>query len=434
MARSFPRVVITGLGAITPIGNDSASIWQALVEGRSGIAPIQAFDASKLPSRIGGEIHDFTPRKYLNRADPRENVALKGLKMMARTIQLALVASKLAMSDAGAAPGSIEPSRFGLEFGATMISIEVDDLVAASKVSSNGQPGQVDLVTWGKEGLPSIEPLWMLKFLPNMPACHISILHDAQGPSNTITEGEVAGLMAIGEAVRILRRGQADFFLTGAADSKLSLLSIARHELFLPLTRRNEEPKRAVRPFDQSRDGTAIGEGTTVFAVETLEHAQKRGATIHAEILGFGSAFDTRRDGQGMARAMRAALRQADLAPGDIDFVSAHGLGSIEFDQIEAKAIADVFGSGPDAPAVFGSKGWTGYLGAASGPVELAFALMAMRHGQLPPTLNCDHPDPACPIRVHHAGMRPVTKPYFLKLGYTDLGQCAALVVRRWDG
>lgn len=433
MATSSRRVVITGIGALTPIGSDLNTIWESLRDGRSGVGQIRAFDVSRLPTRIGAEVQDFLARKYFDRSDPRENAALKSLKMMARTIQLALVASKLAMKDAHAPPGSIEPSRFGLEFGATMISVEAEDLVAASRASSSGQIGEVNLRAWGKDGIPSIEPLWMLKFLPNMPACHVSILHDAQGPSNTITEGEVAGLMAIGEAVRILRRGQADFFLTGAADSKASLLSISRHTLFLPLTRRNEEPAKAVRPFDKHRDGTVIGEGTAVFAVETLEHAQKRGAPIRAEIVGFGSAFDVARDGAGMARAMRGALEQAGVSPREVDFVHAHGLGAVDLDEIEAKAIASFFGTGSDAPVVFATKGWTGYIGAASGPIELVFSLLALGHGQLPASLNCETPDPACPIHIHHAGLRPIRKPYLLKLGYTDMGQCAALVVRRWD-
>src|SRR5262249_32236289 len=205
--------------------------------------------------------------------------------------------------------------RFAVEFGAGLIATELDELAAAARLAANCQPGHVDLEKWGEQGIPNIQPLWMLKYLPNMLACHVSILHNAQGPSNTITEGDVASLLALGEAYRILARGQADFFLVGGGESKLNPLSMTRQSLFLPLSRRNEEPESACRPFDRRRDGMVLGEGAGVFILEDLEHAKRRGSRIYAEVVGFGAAFDPERKGDGVARAVCAALNEAGIGP-----------------------------------------------------------------------------------------------------------------------
>ena len=242
MAMSRRRAVITGSAAITPIGSDAASIWQSLCAGRSGVAVIQSFDPSPLPCRFAGEVRDFVARQHFNNKDPKEKEAGKGLRKMARAIQLALVTSKRTMTDAKVERGQLDSTRFGVDLGSAMLAIELADLAAASKASSNGQPGQVDLQEWGAKGLDTIEPTWMLKYLPNMAACHITILHDAQGPSNSHTGGDISGLQALGEAFRIIQRAQADFMLAGAADSKLEPLIQARHNLFFPFTRRREEP------------------------------------------------------------------------------------------------------------------------------------------------------------------------------------------------
>src|SRR5262249_28659144 len=192
--------------------------------------------------------------------------------------------------------------RFAVEFGAGLIATELDELAAAARLAANCQPGHVDLEKWGEQGLPNIQPLWMLKYLPNMLACHVSILHNAQGPSNTITEGDVASLLAIGEAYRVLTRDAADFFLVGGGDSRINPLSLVRNCLFQPLSRRNDAPEKASRPFDRDRDGFVLGEGSTVLSLEELEHAKKRGARIYAEVVGFGSAFDPQRSGRALAR------------------------------------------------------------------------------------------------------------------------------------
>jgi len=426
------RTVITGHGALTPLGNDPATVWAALSAGRGAVGPITAFDASRLPSRIAGEVRDFSARKHLDNKNEFEKAIGKSLKLMARTIQLGLIAAKFAVKDAGLERGRYDPTRVGIVFGSNMISIEVDDVVEASRAALGNPEGRVDLLAWGERGLETIEPTWMLKYLPNMAACHISVLYDLQGPSNSITEDDVASLNALGEAFRHIERGQADAFLVGGADSKLSYLSIARHSLFLPLSTRNDDPAGACRPFDKNRDGGVIGEGAAVLVVEELGHAQKRGARILAEVLGFASAFDAKRDGSGLARAIRRAMNDAGLGPEDLDHINAHGLGAIESDVIEAQAIRAALGAAADRIPVFAAKGYMGNLGPAAGIAELGFSLLAAANGQLPPTLNHRTPDPACGINVHASGLRPMTKPNVLKLGFTDLGQCAALVFKKW--
>jgi 3-oxoacyl-[acyl-carrier-protein] synthase II len=431
MASNPRRAVITGSAALTPIGNDATTIWQSLCNGRSGVARIQSFDPANLPCPLAGEVRGFVAKEHFSNKDPKEKEAGKGLRKMARAIQMALVASKLTMADAKIERGDLDPTRFGVEFGTNMMGLELDDLVSAAKISSSGRPGHVDLQAWGAKGLDTVEPTWMLKYLPNMPACHVTILHDAQGPSNSLTGGEISGLQALGEALRILQRSQADFMLAGAADSKMAPLVQSRYNLFFPFTRRHETPEKAVRPFDRDRDGCVLGEGAALFAVEELEHAQRRGANITAEIAGFGSAVDLRHDGSGLARAMRAALREANIGPADLDHINAHGLATVEADLWEARGLKEVFAD--TRVPVFAAKGFVGHCGAASGAVELLFSVMALQEGSLPGTINCDNPDPACGLPMHTDTPRLVRKPFVLKLGFTDLGQCAAIVLRRWD-
>jgi 3-oxoacyl-[acyl-carrier-protein] synthase II len=273
----------------------------------------------------------------------------------------------------------------------------------------------------------------MLKYLPNMIACHVSIMFNAQGPSNTITESDVASLLALGEAYRILTRDQADFFLVGGGESKINPLAMARQMLFQPLSHRNDEPARACRPFDRGRDGMIFGEGAGVFVLEELEHARRRGAQIYAEVVGFGAAFDRKRDGAGLARAARAALKDAGIKPEDIDHVNAHGISVIEADVAEARGLVEVFGANNASVPLFAAKSYMGNLGAAADAAELTASLLALKHGALPPTLNYERPDPACPVAVVAGSPRPIRKPYFLKMGSTDLGQCAAVVCKKWD-
>jgi 3-oxoacyl-[acyl-carrier-protein] synthase II len=424
MALPSRRVVITGIGVTSSIGLGAAPFWESLSQGRSGVKSIGAFDASRLPTRVGGEITGFDAKSFIDKKDR------KSLRVMARAVQLAVAAAQLALDDAKVDKSKLDPVRFGVEFGAGLMPTELEELVGAAKLSVSGQAEVADLKLWGEQGLAAIPPLWMLKYLPNMHACHVSILHNAQGPNNSITESDVAGLLALGEAVRILRRNQADFFLVGGSDSKINPLSLVRQCLFGHLSRRNDPPVQACRPFDRRRDGTVIGEGSGVLVVEDLEHAQKRGASIYAEVLGFGAAFDRGCTGKGLARAIRAALAQAKVKPEDIGHINAHGLSSVHADVWEASGIRETFGD--RGTPVWAGKSYFGNMGSGGPLVELAGSLLALRHGTLPATLNYDEPDPACPVAVS-ATSRPLTNPLFLKIAFTEMGQCAAVVACKWN-
>jgi 3-oxoacyl-[acyl-carrier-protein] synthase II len=417
------RVVLTGLGVLTPIGLDAVKFWEGLSQGKCGIRRIRSFDASALPSPIAGEIDGFDPKAYI---DKKER---KSLRVMARTIQLSVAAAQLAMDDGKVQKDKIDSTRFGVSFGAGLIPSELHEIGVASQVSESGQPGIVDLKKWGEQGIPNIQPLWMLKYLPNMLACHVSILQNAQGPSNSITESDVAGLLALGEATRILKRNIADLFLVGGSDSKINQLSLTRQAIFNTMSKQAEHPEKACRPFDLKRDGVIIGEGGSVVVAEDLEHAQKRGARIYAEVLGFGAAFDRNRDGKGVARAIKAALTQANVHPEQLDHVNAHGLSHPEIDVAEAQGIREALGKVPTT--VWAVKSYMGNLGAGGDMAELGASLLAMQHGTLPGTLNYEFPDPKCPVPVTRQS-RPVRSPFFLKIGCTELGQCAAVVCKAW--
>jgi 3-oxoacyl-[acyl-carrier-protein] synthase II len=317
-----------------------------------------------------------------------------------------------------------------VEFGAGLISAEIDEMGQASHISQNCDPSKIDLHKWGTIGMATLPPIWMLKYLPNMPACHVSILHNAQGPNNTITETDVAPLLAINEAYRIVGRGQADVMLCGGADSKMGPLSLTRQTLFQPLTQRNDAPEKASRPFDRHRDGFVPGEGGGILVLEELEHARRRGARIYGEAVGAGAAFDVKRNGDGLARAVAAALKEAGITPDQVDHVNAQGFSTPREDRWEARGLNKVFGT---AVPVFGAKSYFGSLGAGGAGVELAASLLALTHGTLPPTLNHEETDPECPILVAAGAPRPVTKEYAVKVSFTEMGQCAALVVRRWQ-
>ncbi|MBI3822151.1 MAG: beta-ketoacyl-[acyl-carrier-protein] synthase family protein [Planctomycetes bacterium] len=424
MAAVNRRVVLTGIGVVSPIGLDAESFWAGLERGQSGIKTIQIFDPSVLETRFAAQIVGFDIKKFLLSKDERRQI-----KVMSRTIQLAVAAAQVALADSKIDKQKLDPTRFGIEFGAGLIPSELDELGAASYVATGHNTHDVDLKLWGGKGIEAIQPLWMLKYLPNMLACHVAILHNAQGPNNTITESEVAALLAVGEAARIIQRDQADLFLVGGADSKLTPMGLVRQTLFGQMSKHNEAPAQAVKPFDRRRDGTAFGEGSGVLVAEELEHARRRGATIYGEIVGFGAAFDRGLTGKGLARAIRAALAQANITPADIDHVNGHGLGSLKLDAFEARGVNEVFGT---SVPVWSIKPNVGHLSAGSGTTEFAASLLAMKHGVLPATLNYAEPDPACPVQVLNKA-RPIAKPHFVKIGYTEMGQCAAAVCKRWE-
>jgi len=430
MATQQRRAVITGLGIFSPIGMDADSFWKSIVEGRSGIRPIKHMDVSEFPCRIAGDVPEFTD-KFAREIFKHNRDHAKSLKMMARTVQLGVSVAQTAMVNSGIAKSGVDPTRVAVEFGAAIVHTEIEDIARASKIATNCQPGAIDMKIWGEKSLEEIPPLWMLKYLPNMPACHVSIMHDIQGPSNTITVGDASSVLALCEAFRIMQRNLVDFVLVGGTESKINPLNFVRQMLFQPVTpSHNDSPATAVRPFDRDRDGMVLGEGAAAFGIEELEHARKRNATIFAEVCGFASGFDRDRQGKTLARVIRKALADAGITPADVDHINAHGMGTQESDRWEANAIREVFGQ---SVPVWGLKGFFGALGPASGVIEMLGSILALRHGVLPPMLNCENPDPELNLNVHSRESRAIQKPYVVKINFSDLGQVGAIVLRRWD-
>jgi 3-oxoacyl-[acyl-carrier-protein] synthase II len=430
MLRSERRVVITGLGLITPIGIGAPAVRAALAEGRGGIRHIRAFPVDGLPTDAAAEVENFDPRAH---ALPKHKKALaKSLKYMARDIQLAVAAAELAIADAGLADGGVAPERIGVDLGAGLISTELDELATAINLSTRGE--EFDYHIYGREGIPLIQPIWLLKYLPNMLATHISILLDCQGPSNTITEGEAASNVAIGEAARIIAKGRADVMITGGADSKIHPLGLIRMSLLDQMSRWEGEPSGACRPFDARRSGWVAGEGAGIIVLEEYEHARARGARIYGEVLGYGSGCDAHPgggldpEGVGTEIAVAAALRDAGLKPAEIGHVNAHGAATVESDLAEARAFGRVFG--PEAVPVTALKGHVGNIASGCGAVELLASLVSLNHGLIPPTLNCDEPDPACRLDVVREAPRATGNLTFVNTNLTRHGQAAALVVR----
>jgi 3-oxoacyl-[acyl-carrier-protein] synthase II len=420
MNSSKRRVVITGYGAVSALGSDNDAIWQNLSAGRSGVDELESVKTPPGFPPFGAEVRAFDAKKAVS----KEN--RKVLKVMAADIKYAVGAAKLTLEQAGVQKFD-DPARFGVNSGAGLIATEHTDLGDAIHASMDAK-GKFDIKKWGHEGMERLFPLWMLKYLPNMPACHISILYDAQGPNNSITASEASGLLAIGEAHRVMTRGTADFFLAGGADSRVHPLSMTRLALLKKLSNRNTDPQSAVRPFDASRDGFVPGEGAAFVALEEWEHAKKRGAKVHAELLGFGSTFNKRDRSDAVKRSIELALADAGLTPKEVGLVVAHGSGVVDEDREEQKALAALFGA--EKTPVLALKGYWGFVGAASGAMELVAAMLAWQHRKLPKSINFDAFDAGSPP------MNIVTEPTdfrdrpFVIVAPSHSGQCAAIVVR----
>jgi 3-oxoacyl-[acyl-carrier-protein] synthase II len=436
MKRQPRRVVVTGLGVISPVGIGTAAFWDALVSGRSGVRTIQSFDPTGLPTTMAGEVRDYDARKFVPTSQR------KNLKIMARDIQLAVGAAKLALEDTGLLEQRPDPDRIGVEFGAGMICSELEDLgpSAHESVKREVNTERFDYQTWGQQAMGKMPPLWLLKYLPNMPACHISILYDLEGPNNSITQAEAASNLAIGEAFRIIARGSADVMLAGGCDSKINPLSMVKLCLLSVCSRRNDAPEQACRPFDAARDGMVPAEGAGVVILEELEHAQKRGAKIYGEIAGFGAGSDARppgstaSDGSGYRVAVRAALREARMNPGEMGYYNAHGLSTREADRVEAQAISTIFGPATPEVPVSAHKSNFGNAPAACGLLEFIAGVLTLQHRLIPPTLNFTQPDPDCPLNVVSGRPRELQHGSFLSVNATRLGQAAAVVVRQFEG
>lgn len=426
------QVVITGIGIVSPIGIGVDSFWDSLAAGRSGIRHSDLFPGVAAPNGVGGEVVDFTDeaarKVYLK--EQRKN-----LKAMCREIQLGVASALLALKDAGVDLDKINHERLGVEFGANLMLSPPDVLnegciACCDEGSSNFRSSR-----WGQTGLTKLEPLWLLRYLPNMPACHISISADARGPSNSLTLDDASGNTVIGEAMRIIIRGGADVMIVGVTGTTLHPIKTLHLALFDDLARTPDAPEKRARPFDLNRTGRVVAEGSCSFILENRAHAESRGAHILGRVLGTGSSCVTSLQQKAnyrlaMANAMRAALRDAGLRPDQIGHINAHGLGTKDVDIAEAQAILDVFGDdlGRRIP-VTALKSFLGNSGAGSGLLELAGSVVGLSKGLIPYTLNYETPDPACPLNIVAGQPLATSNRIVLSINVTRVGQAAAAIV-----
>lgn len=432
------RVVVTGLGVISPIGLELETFWNALVAGKSGVQPLEEWPEEAMPFRYAGAVKDFTG--HIKDFGPLEKELQKpirkGLRLMCRETEMGVAAAQRALSDAGLTTGSFEPERIGVSFGTGYMLTMPDDFRDAIKKCMQAD-GRFHFEQWGDEGLGNVNPLWLLKYLPNMPACHIAIYNDLRGPSNSLTQGEAAGNLAIGEAAQIIARGSAEQMVCGATGTRLHLLRTLHTVLQEEIAISDEAPETVSRPFDRNRSGMVLGEGAASLILESYESAQQRGAKIYAEILGSGSSCVVGKNhlpkrGQAMANAMAAALRSAGVDPQQIHHINAHGLSTRSCDAEESNAIHQVFnGEGAKIPTV-APKSHFGNLGAGAGTVELVASILAVNHGHLFPVLNYQTPDPDCQLSaVRDSGAE--AGELFLKVSVSHNSQASCVVFRKFE-
>jgi 3-oxoacyl-[acyl-carrier-protein] synthase II len=335
----------------------------------------------------------------------------------------------MAVQDAALELASLDHERIGVEFGANLMYSPPKQLNEPCWNCVDDDHAFV-FSKWGTEGFGRMEPLWLLKYLPNMPACHIAIFVEAFGPSNSVTQNEASGNLALGEALAVIQRGAADVMIAGATGGRLRQFKVIHATMWKELGYNPDDPAASCRPFDVARTGEVLGEGACSFILETEEHARARGATILGLLAGSGSSCVARNHRQAVANAVRAALRSADLSPSDIGHINAHGLGDPQADLEEARAIHDVFGAlGAEIP-VTSLKGAVGNSAAASGTVELAGSVLGLQQGLVPPTLHCDTPDPECNLNVVRDEPRPTKNRSVLNVSFTRFGQASAVIVQ----
>lgn len=412
------EVVITGVGVVSPIGIGADAYWDSLCQRASGVRLIRRYDPTGLPVPFGAELLEFDAKQYVK---PR-----KSLKVMCRELQTAFSASALAIEQATIQPGQVDPDRIGTVFGTEMLYgdvREMDDLYKRSVID-----GRFRMDQYSAEFASRMNPLWMLKNLPNMSACHVGIALDARGPNNTIVAGDASGLLALIEAARVIQRGAADMIIVGGSSTRVSLTGWT-YRGDLQLSRRSQNPEGASRPFDADRDGMVNGEGAAALVLESRASAESRSAPVLASLVGMQTVMAVRRDiatrRDALQRAIRGCLADAATNPARIGHVNAHGLSTIAEDQAEAEAIRAELGDTP----VTAPKSYFGNVGAAGPLVELAASILGMQHDQIPPTLNYETPDPRCPVHVIHDRAARGLYKGMMKLSYSTQGQTAGVVL-----
>jgi 3-oxoacyl-[acyl-carrier-protein] synthase II len=412
------EIVITGMGLVCPIGVGAEAVWTSIEDRRSGVRVVPELAAAEHPIPIAGEVVDFDAKEFVK---PR-----KALKVMARETQLGFAAAEMAWADAQLEGAGIDPERLGVTCGSNMFCPELPELVAGMRASDAGG-GRFDFTRWGNAGLRETQPLWLLKYLPNMAPAHVSIIHDARGPSNSIVAGETSGLLALIEAADIVSRGHADVMVAGGVSSTIAMMDILWHG-GARLSQRVDEPERASRPFDADRDGWVGAEGAAIFVLESHAHAEARGVQPIARLLGYGRRHEPtsnthKSTGRAIRQAIAATLKMAGVDAAAVGHVGSHGMSTEIDDRIEAEAIRAVL---DDVP-VTAPKSFFGNIGAGGGALELAVSLLGLERGVIPPTLNYETPDPKCPVNVV-AEPAPVTKPTVLAISHRTTGQAVSML------
>lgn len=437
--RPARRIVVTGVGLVSPLGNTPDTFWDALINGRSGVATVSSAPPGALPVSFAGEarefsggIDDFGPLD----GDHKKSIR-KGLKVMCRECQMGVAAAQLALTDAGLGAGRSDPDRSGVVFGSDYM-LTVPDEFTAGILACMPQE-RFDFAQWAPVGMTKMNPLWLLKYLPNMPASHIAIYNDLRGPNNSITQREAAANLAMGEAYQVILRGHADVMVAGATGTRIHPMKAVHAALSEELVSNGHDPARAARPFDLHRSGMVLGEGAGAVVLEEIETARARGATIYAEMIGAGSSAAADRDltarrDTALVNAIRATLRSAQALPVHVGHVQAHGLGTREGDIEEARAIREALGDHGARVPVTAAKSYFGNLGAGSGAVEMIASTLALARGRLFPILNFETPDPQCPVAaVTGGGTDPGES--FLNLSVTPTGQASCVLIKRYrDG
>ena len=374
------RVVITGIGVITPVGNDLETFWNSLKEGKSGIGKITAFDISQYDCKIAGEVHNFDPKAFFKNP--------KDVRRTDRFVQLAMAAAKMSIQDSGLDLEKVNRDRFG-----TIISSGIGGLKTLEE--------QFTILM--NKGPSRTSPFTIPMLISNMASGVISMEFGIRGPNMCIVTACATSNNSIGESWRMIKFGDADIFLAGGSEASIVELGLAGFSSMRALSRRNDEPERASRPFDRDRDGFVMSEGAGVCVVEELEHAKKRGAKIYCELSGYGLSSDAYHmtappeDGEGAARAMKLALDHAKVSPADVDYINAHATSTGLGDIAETKAIKKVFGDQTKV-SISATKSMTGHLLGGAGAVEMAACAMSIRDGVIPPTINLEHPDELCDL------------------------------------
>lgn len=409
------RVVVTGVGLVSPVGLTTAASWEALLAGRSGMAPITHFDASAFACRFAAEVKQFDPLPFIDKKD---------LKKMGRFIQFAVAAAAEAVQSSGLNTGAMS-ERLGVHIGSGIGGFDVIEREHRNLL----------------EGGPRrISPFFIPASIVNLAAGWVSILHGARGPNTATCTACSSGAHAVGDSFRILQRHEADAMICGGAEAAITPMGVGGFASARALSTRNEEPTRASRPFDQERDGFVIGEGAGILVLEELEHARGRNASILAEVVGYAMTADAyhithpREDADGAYRVMKLAVEDAGIEPGQVDYINAHGTSTEFNDKYETLAIKRVFGEHARRLAISSTKSMTGHLLGAAGGLEAGISTLALRDQVVPPTTNYEVPDPECDL--DYTPNRPLARPlrYALSNSFGFGGTNAALLFKRWDG